>query len=328
MVSKKRQPGFGCTLFAFLAIMLAANTVKSWAVAVAASQRPTALITGSTDGIGLTTAKHLAAKKGYNVVVHGRDPKRIERACEEIQTFVNEWANEEVLVLPVQADLQTVRGCESLATQVHTICQEKGLTLSVLMNNAGVYASDFIVTPDGTEQTFAVNVLAPFVVTSMLLPLLLQQPSSRIVMASSVSQSRSIRDWDDLHYDIRPYSAHGAYAESKLMDAMLTFDMAGRLIHAGIGTERLTCNCLDPGTVNTKMLLTGWGPIGIGVQDALDEAWLCSSHSDEVKDATGQYFAWKTPRRASGAAYDRNEQDRLWTMLAELAPEAAKMWNV
>lgn len=289
-----------------------------------ASQRPTALVTGSTDGIGLTTAKNLAAK-GYNVLLHGKDSGRIEKACAVIHAFVEEHSNDpSVLVLPIKADIQTVNGCEGLVSQVQRVCQEKDLKLSVLMNNAGVYVEELTLTSDGTEQTFAVNVLAPFIISSMLLPSLLQQ-RSRIVIASSVSQCRRINDWEDIHYSRRPYSAHGAYAESKLMDAMLTFEIADRLISAGITTERITCNCLDPGTVNTKMLLAGWGPIGIAVEDALDETWLCSD--DGVKDITGKYFTWRSPRNPSGSAYDQIERDKLWKILLDLAPDAAKIWN-
>jgi len=107
------------------------------------------------------------------------------------------------------------------------------------------------------EETFAVNVLAPFVVTSLLLPLLTAKDGSRIVIVSSISQCSDIRDWDDVMKREKRYSDHLAYSESKLMDAMLTMEMADRLKKLGAG--RITVNTLDPGTVNTKMLLAGWG---------------------------------------------------------------------
>lgn len=247
----------------------------------ASSSRPTALVTGSTDGIGVTTAKNLLSK-GYNVVVHGRDPKRIEQACETIRSFAHD---SDGTIYSVLADIETVKGSEKLANEVIDLCETNNLQLTVLMNNAGVYAERLKITADGTEETFAVNVVAPFVITSLLLPTLLKQPKSRIVIASSISQSSSIRHWDDVNYKKRPFSAHGSYSESKLFDAMLSKEFAVRLEAAGYGTDQITCNCLDPGTVNTKMLLAGWGPCGINVRDALGKylATLTYVHSFKLR---------------------------------------------
>lgn len=150
--------------------------------------------------------------------------------------------------------------------------------------------------------------------------------ASRIVIASSISQCWDIRDWGDVHlYERRRYSAHGAYSESKLLDAMLTLEMADRLQTAGLPTHQITCNCLDPGTVNTKMLLAGWGRIGMHVKDALDQTWLCTS--SEVEGVSGQYFVSQCKRRASVSAYDLEERAKLWKLLTDLAPEAAAAWD-
>jgi NAD(P)-dependent dehydrogenase (short-subunit alcohol dehydrogenase family) len=245
----------------------------------------TALVTGSTDGIGLVTAKNLAAK-GLNVLIHGRDERRIGSAVKAVMSFQQERSSFSSLIIPLPAqDLCTVTGCEKLVIDVLATCQERNLKLHVLMNNAGVYSQDFILTSEGLELELAVNVVAPFVITSLLLgkPL---EVKSRIVIASSISQCGSIRDWEDLSYGRRSYSAHAAYSESKLLDAMLTMEFADRLKAAGFGPERITCNCLDPGTVNTKMLSAGWGRIGIEVEDALDETWLCTS--PEVEEVSGE----------------------------------------
>ena len=235
-------------------------------------------------------------------------------------------------------DLATVQGSRQLAAEVVQLCESQpDLRLTVIMNNAGVYSERRVITADGLEQTFAVNVVAPFVVTSLLLPTLLKQQQkqeqhqsqsqgSRIVIASSISQSRSIQDWDDWpYYRHRSFSAHGAYADSKLGDAMLTMEMADRFTSAGIGTDCITCNCLDPGTVNTKMLLAGWGPCGIDVSDAGDETWLCSSN--KVNAETGRYFVNRSDLRASSTAYDSTERAKLWSILTEIAPDAAAMWS-
>jgi NAD(P)-dependent dehydrogenase (short-subunit alcohol dehydrogenase family) len=293
--------------------------------AQALSMPGTALITGSTDGIGVTTAKNMAAK-GYNILIHGRDENRIQRAAKVVRSFAEKHSSDvQILTLPPE-DISTVLGCERLVSHVRSVCEKKDLQLNVLMNNAGVYSEDLILTSDGLEQTFAVNVLAPFVITSLLLDTLLQSKSrTRNVIASSMSQCGSIRDWEDLHYSQRKYSAHGAYSESKLLDAMLSMEFAARLQEGGFDTDRITCNCLDPGTVNTKMLLAGWGRIGIEVEDALDQTWICTS--PEVEDVTGQYFTLRSARRASSSAYDQQERDKMWKILSDLAPEAAKVWE-
>lgn len=290
----------------------------------ALSIQRTALVTGATDGIGLTTAKNLAAQ-GIHVLIHGRDEKKIQSAVEKVMAFQKERSSAKSLILPLPPqDLSTVTGCEKLADQVVSTCENQDLKLNILMNNAGVYSEELVITSEGFELTLAVNVVAPFVLTSLLLDKLLER-KSRIIIAASISQSRAVRDWDDLSYTKQSYSAHGAYSESKLLDAMLTMEFAERLQSAGLGPNRITCNCLDPGTVNTKMLLAGWGRIGIDVNDALDEYWLCTS--DDVDQLTGQYFVSQLSRRASSSAYDINERKKLWTLLTQLAPKAAARWN-
>lgn len=311
---------------------------------MAAALTETALITGSTDGIGVTTARNILLGDSdiRKVLIHGRDIDRIRSTTASIQKSAS--ANGNTAVALPASDLSTIQGCYDLANSVLDCCsnsQSKSSasdddtpTLTVLMNNAGVYSNKLIHTEDGLELTFAVNVLAPFIITSMLLSTLLESGSrqdgksnSRIVIASSISQSwRLAKDyWDDPQCHNRSYSAHSAYSESKLLDAMLTIEMAQKLEDAGIDHSVLTCNCLDPGTVNTKMLLDGWGPIGIKVQDALDETWCCTS--PELNGVSGEYFVGRSRRQASGCAYDSFHRAKLWETLSELAPEAAAEWD-
>lgn len=267
------------------------------------------LITGATDGIGKTTARQVVQSFDH-VLIHGRDPERL--------AYTRKQLGNTAVVLP-PADLSSIADCRNLAKNVRTMCQRNQWKLSTLLNNAGVYSETKRITEDGLELTFAVNVVAPFVLTSLLL----DQIQKKIVIASSISQCRTVRDWKDLNYDKRPYSAHGAYSESKLLDAMLTIEFAERLLAQG-KTEP-TCNCLDPGTVNTKMLLAGWGRIGIDVNDALDESWLCTS--TDLDGVTGKYYVHRSERRAAAAAYDKEERQKLWDILSVLAPDAALMWD-
>lgn len=293
----------------------------------------TALVTGSTDGIGLTTAKNLAAK-GYNVILHGRDASRIERARKIVQSFAATRSSttaprHQGKILSVEADISTVKNCRNLAEQVRALLKSNDLpssSLDLLVNNAGVFEEDHKITEDDLEMTFAVNVMAPFVITSNLLPQLLQTDTSpsRLVLASSISQCGSIDHWDDLQCKKRRYSTHRAYSESKLLDAMLTMEFAHLFESSGFGTDRITCNCLDPGTVNTKMLLAGWGPCGVDVENALDETWL--STSDEVTDVTGSYFCSRRSRNASGDAYKASERAKLWSFLSSIDPNSAEIW--
>jgi NAD(P)-dependent dehydrogenase (short-subunit alcohol dehydrogenase family) len=286
----------------------------------------TALVTGSTDGIGLTTAKALAAM-GFRVIVHGRDPERVKNACTQVREAGGSFSS----AIPALSDISTFEGCKTLADIVSTSCLVQNSPLDLIVNNAGIFLErssrreTVQWSPEHTlERTFAVNVAATFVITSLLLPLLTAQDGSRIVIVSSISQSSTVRDWQDLQFEKRPFSNHQAYSESKLFDAMVCMEMAERL--KVLGTERVTVNCLDPGTVNTKMLLAGWGPCGIDVEDALDETWL--STSSDVSKKTGLYFVGRRERKAAWPAYDIEQRTNLWNILCSLAPDASHAWNL
>ena len=312
----KSLPRQGVTALALSTTVNAEHAVKQKA----------ALVTGSTDGIGLTTAKNLSVQ-GMHVLIHGRDEKRIQAAVEAVRSFQKKQSAStpcgKVFALPAR-DLASTTQCEKLSHDVQSLCEQQGLSLQVLMNNAGVYSEDLVITSEGLELTLAVNVVAPFVITSLLLDKLLVEHNSRIVIASSISQCGRIRDWEDLAYTKRKYSSHASYSESKLLDAMLTMEFADRLQKGGYGPEKITCNCLDPGTVNTKMLLAGWGPCGIDVESALDETWLCTN--EKVKGVSGKYFTNQSVRRGS-ESYDKEERDKLWQLLTDLAPAAARKWD-
>jgi len=278
-----------------------------------------ALVTGSTDGIGLTTAKALASS-GYRVIVHGRDPDRVTKACANVRAAGGSFA----CAIPALADISTLPGCKSLAETVTTVCLAQSSHLDLLVHNAGVFVERKETVPwdnDAShtlERTFAVNVAAPFAITSLLLPVLIA--GSRIIIVSSISQASAINYWEDLQFQKRPYSKYQSYAESKLFDAMLCMEIAERLKVLSI-----TVNCLDPGTVNTKMLLAGWGACGIHVDKALDVAWV--STSSHLEGKSGLYFVGRKATKASWSAYDLNERKKLWEILCPLVSPVSKLWE-
>jgi len=256
------------------------------------------VVTGSTDGIGRHTSKKLA-ETGARVIVHGRNTAR----CEETVQWIKDITGNEKIDYFV-ADLSETSNVHTLADQ---IC-EKYSHIDCLINNAGVFEEQFQTTPDGFEMTFAVNVAAPFVLTKRLLPMLQKRPGSRLIIVSSISQGSRI-DFENLQFEKGGYDEHSSYSLSKLCDAMLAFEMAARF---GSGAQP-TVNTLDPGTVNTKMLLAGWGMCGIPVTRANNEFWLATS--PDVEGVNGKYFTSCRESRASQVAYDPEARRRLWEYL-------------
>ena len=178
--------------------------------------------------------------------------------------------------------------------------------LDVLINNAGVFDPQPRCSVQGYDSTIAVNVLAPFVLTRKLLPVLVGGYETRIITTSSISQSCQLPNLDSLfsrksgeggsEYDFKPlpYSAHSSYSHSKLGDLMITVQLARLLssyelpsnVYSDMDeTQRkllnnmrsIQCLTMDPGTVNTKMLLAGWGPCGIEVTSANNTYKLATS---------------------------------------------------
>jgi NAD(P)-dependent dehydrogenase (short-subunit alcohol dehydrogenase family) len=156
-------------------------------------------------------------------------------------------------------DLSSIQQVKEFSS--HVIDAVRGERLDLLINNAGVFtgpSDEKFVTVDNLELTFMVNVVAPFILFSNLLPLLKKTPQSRIINVSSMSQSGRILDSDyfpeDFGYKDGQFSSHGAYSHSKLCMAALNYELSRR-----ITSEEALCNSCDPGTVNTKMLVAGWG---------------------------------------------------------------------
>jgi len=265
----------------------------------------TVLVTGSTDGIGRETAERLAAL-GAEVLVHGRDRRRGAAALAAVRAASPSGSGALYL-----ADLSTVAGTRAFAGQV----RRDHPVLDVLLANAGVYAAQRKLTPDGVELTFAVNVVAPIVLADELLPALRAAAPARVVVVSSASHWTGAMHWDDLQFSA-PYAYDGlvAYDQSKLAVTLLTFELARRLKGSGVSAV-----CLDPGDVDTKLLREGWPELpGVSIADgAATSVYLASS--PEADGLSGVYFEDGRETRPLEAALDRDAQRRIWAEVERLA---------
>ena len=265
------------------------------------------LVTGATDGIGRHTAKRLVESSGARVLVHGRSEEKARAAID----YINPPSSaEEDSCLPIWGDLASVDGTLEVASQV-----EAAGGVDVLINNAGVFSKG----PrkeggDGLELTWAVNVLAPYVLTRRLLES--GAVRKHIVNVASISATGEFV-WDDLQL-VKRYSDHAAYSMSKLASIAYTLGLSRRLREEG---NQITANCLDPGTVDTKMLAAGWACGGIPVDAADDEYWLATDA--EAGQNTGRYYVGKRETSVPRAALNRDAQDRLWDILEEQADKFA-----
>jgi len=258
------------------------------------------LVTGATDGIGRATAAALA-ETGAHVLVHGRRPERVERVVAELTAQSRGRAS------GVVADLASLDAVRDLA---HGI-RQKTDRLDVLIHNAGVFMSRRLLTIDGYETTFAVNPLAPFLLTQELLPLLLASAPARIVLVASVAHTQARLDLDDLQGEHR-FDGYEAYARSKLCNVLFTRALARRLAGRGV-----TANALHPGVVTTKLLREGFGATGIPVEDgAAGTVRLATDPA--LGQTTGRYFSRLREAEPSEAAQDDVLAERLWEVSERL----------
>ena len=259
----------------------------SMTTALSSSSARICLITGATDGIGRHTAKKLATD-GNDLLVHGRKPDVGKELCQEL---LDRGASSATYF---NADLNDLVEVERLAKEVTVHCKANtgGQSLDVLINNAGIFDPPLPAkSAQVFDQTFAVNVLAPFVLTRRLLPLVgaSTDPCPRVITTSSISQSWSLPPMDellDINNDAK--SAHRAYSDSKLGDYLFTVQLA-KILNAQKDEKlsRIKCLTMDPGTVNTKMLLAGWGACGIPVSRADNTYKLATEYG--AKQESGSY---------------------------------------
>jgi NAD(P)-dependent dehydrogenase (short-subunit alcohol dehydrogenase family) len=258
------------------------------------------LVTGATDGLGRRVAFELAAT-GATVLLHGRSRERLEATLGEIR---RETGSEKLG--SYLADLSSLGEVRALAEQILTE-QDR---LDVLVNNAGVIVGERTESEDGYELTFAVNYLAHFLLTHLLLPLLRDSAPARVVNVASAGQSPI--DFDDVMLE-RGYGGMKAYTQSKLAQVMFTFELAERLRGSVV-----TVNALHPASLmETRMVLETFGRSMSTVEEGA-EATVRLATSPELEGITGRYFDGTREGRADPQAYDEEARKRLWALSEEL----------
>jgi retinol dehydrogenase-14 len=275
----------------------------------------TVLITGGTGGIGRAAAVGLASM-GARVGITGRDRARAEAAAAGI---ARESGNPAVDFFV--ADLSSQAEVRRLADEVLATYPR----LDVLLNNVGGFWAHRHVTPDGLEHTFALNHMAPFLLTRLLLDRLKASAPARVVTVSSGAQSMGRIDFDDLMGEAE-YSGQRAYNQSKLANVMFTYELARRLEGTGV-----TATTLHPGMTSTGFgtedTARGWGPL-IAVmrlfmkrpeEGAETSIYLASA--PEAEGLTGTYFADRTPKKSHRASYDTAITARLWQVSLDLVAD-------
>jgi len=260
----------------------------------------TVLITGSTEGVGRFVARRLG-EAGARVLVHGRDAERGAQAVAEI-----EKAGGAATFL--RADLASLADVRRLAAAV----QDTTDRLQILINNAGIGTAGGVrqVSVDGFELRFAVNYLAGFMLTSLLLPLLRASAPARVVNVSSAGQQAI--DFADVMLE-RGYSGARAYCQSKLAQVMFTFDLAEKLA----GTD-VIATCLHPATYMDTTMVRRAGVTPVSTVDQGADAILNLARSPSLEGRTGLYFNGLREARAHSQAYDADARLQLWALSLKL----------
>jgi NAD(P)-dependent dehydrogenase (short-subunit alcohol dehydrogenase family) len=245
-------------------------------------------ISGSSDGLGLMAGR-LLVEQGHQVVLHARNGKRAGDAKQALPAAA----------AVVVGDLETIAGAREVATQVNALdrCD------AVIHNAAVSYREEHRVTADGVPHVFAINTLAPYILTALI------APPRRLVYLSSGLHHRAAANLDDVLWRRRRWNAPTAYAESKVHDVLLAFAIARRW-------PDVRSNALEPGWVATKM--GGPGASDDLGQAHLTQAWLAAS-DDPAAETTAGYFYHLKPRAPNPETREVALQDRLMGICREIS---------
>ncbi len=270
------------------------------------------LVTGANSGIGSATALELA-RSGAAVVIVGRNKEKTRVTASNIRL-----KSGSPIVECLIADLSSMTEVRQLASEF----MKKYHRLDVLVNNAGAIFARRNITVDGLEMTFALNHLANFLLSNLLLDLIKASAPARIVNVSSRAHQRAELDFNDLQTAHYGYGGFKAYGRSKLANVMFTYELARRLDGTGV-----TANALHPGGVNSGFGKNNGGVMRLAMkmvsrfqltpeQGAQTSIYLASSPA--VEGVSGKYFVDCAEVNSSPASYDEAAQKRLWEVSAEM----------
>jgi NAD(P)-dependent dehydrogenase (short-subunit alcohol dehydrogenase family) len=273
-------------------------------------QSQVCVVTGATSGIGKAAAAALA-RQGAEIIVVGRDPGRAEATAAAIQADGAPPPKVEI------ADLARLDQVRALAGRLNQTLDR----VDVLINNAGLVLNERQVTPDGYEHVFAVNHLAPFLLTNLLRPKLTASAPGRVITVSSDAHTAARLDLDDPNLE-HGWSSWRSYSNSKLANILFTRELAGRLDGTGV-----TANCLHPGVVRTgfgrdarplmRVGITIAKPFMLSPERGADTMVYLAS-SPDVAAKTGGYYVKRQLREPSAAARDDGLARRLWEISERL----------
>jgi NAD(P)-dependent dehydrogenase (short-subunit alcohol dehydrogenase family) len=268
------------------------------------------VVTGATSGIGKAAAAALA-RQGAEIIVVGRDPGRAEATAAAIQADGAPPPKVEI------ADLARLDQVRALAGRLNQTLDR----IDVLINNAGLVLNERQVTPDGYEHVFAVNHLAPFLLTNLLRPKLTASAPARVITVSSDAHTAARLDLDDPNLE-HGWSSWRSYSNSKLANILFTRELARRLDGTGV-----TANCLHPGVVRTgfgrdarplmRVGITIAKPFMLSPERGADTIVYLAS-SPDVAAKTGGYYVKRQLREPSAAARDDGLARRLWEISERL----------
>jgi retinol dehydrogenase 14 len=275
----------------------------------------TVLVTGGTGGIGRATALGLA-EMGAHLAITGRDRGRAEAAARQIRAVAGGQVEVFVADLSIQAEVRRLAG-EVLQ------CLSR---IDVVVNNAGGCWNTRHVTADGLERTLALNHLAPFLLTGLLLDRLKHSAPARVVTVSSNAHATGRIDFGDLQGE-RSYSGARAYSQSKLANVLFTYELARRQPATGV-----TANALHPGVVRTafgaedpSVIQRLFIPVMRPFMKSPARGAATSIHvasAPDLEQVTGGYFAASKPRSSAVRSYDEAAAARLWQVSADLTGQA------